>query len=145
VVGRSLLYLITTFLAAMANNFAGLLVLSFLQGFSAHPALLMRLLLCKICTRSFSCPTTLAWVSAAYCGPVLGPLISGFAVTTEGWRRSQWEIFWVTCPTQLLMFALLPETSNPSILLRRAARLRRVTGDGCLLVKSENPNSSRRT
>jgi len=36
------------------------------------------------------------WVSAAYGGPALGPLVSGFAVTAEGWRWSLREILWVS-------------------------------------------------
>jgi DHA1 family multidrug resistance protein-like MFS transporter len=35
------------------------------------------------------------------------------------------------------MFMLLPETSTPNILLRRAQRLRKLTGDNRLLAQSE--------
>ena len=74
---------------------------------------------------------------AAYCGPALGPLISGFAVTAKGWRWSLWEILWAAGPIFLVMFLLLPETSTPNILLRRAARLRKLTGDNRLKSQSE--------
>jgi DHA1 family multidrug resistance protein-like MFS transporter len=78
-----------------------------------------------------------AWVSAAYCGPAIGPLLSGFAVTAKGWRWSLWEILWAAGPIFLAMFMLLPETSTPNILLRRAHRLRNVTGDKRLVAQSE--------
>jgi MFS transporter, DHA1 family, multidrug resistance protein len=80
---------------------------------------------------------SVAWVSAAYCGPALGPLLSGFAVTAKGWRWSLWEILWAAGPVFLLMFFLLPETSTPNILLRRAKRLRKLTGDNRLQSQSE--------
>jgi DHA1 family multidrug resistance protein-like MFS transporter len=80
---------------------------------------------------------SVAWVSAAYCGPALGPLLSGFAVTADGWRFSLWEILWAAGPIFLAMFMLLPETSTPNILLRRANRLRKLTGDNRLLSQSE--------
>jgi DHA1 family multidrug resistance protein-like MFS transporter len=78
-----------------------------------------------------------SWVSAAYCGPALGPLLSGFAVTAKGWRWSLWEIFWAACPVLIAMLLLLPETSSPNILLRRAERLRKLTGDQRLKSQSE--------
>lgn len=77
------------------------------------------------------------WVSAAYCGPALGPLLSGFAVMNKGWRWSLWEILWVAAPCFILMMLFMPETSTPNILLRRAARLRKLTGDQRLLSQSE--------
>jgi DHA1 family multidrug resistance protein-like MFS transporter len=78
-----------------------------------------------------------AWVSSAYCGPALGPLISGFAVVKEGWRFSLWELAIAAGPVLVLMLLLLPETSTPNILLRRARRLRKMTGDNRLMAQSE--------
>lgn len=77
------------------------------------------------------------WVAAGYCGPAIGPLISGFAVTNKGWHWSLWEILWAAGPVFLLMFMLLPETSTPTILLRRAQRLRKLTRDNRLHSQSE--------
>ena len=77
------------------------------------------------------------WVAAAYMGPSLGPLVSGFAVTAEGWRWSLWEILWVAGPIFVLMFLCLPETSTPNILLRRAHRLRKLTGNRNFKSQSE--------
>jgi DHA1 family multidrug resistance protein-like MFS transporter len=68
------------------------------------------------------------WVSAAFAAPALGPLISGFAVYAENWRWSQWEVLWMAGPTFLLFFFFLPETSPSTILLNRAARLRKASG-----------------
>lgn len=81
--------------------------------------------------------TSTAWVSAAYCGPAIGPLLSGFAVTAKGWRWSLWEILWAAGPIFIVMFMFLPETSTPNILLRRARRLRKLTDNKRLLAQSE--------
>jgi DHA1 family multidrug resistance protein-like MFS transporter len=40
-----------------------------------------------------------------------------------------WELLWLSSPLFVFLFIFLPETSADNILLRRAARLRRVTGN----------------
>jgi DHA1 family multidrug resistance protein-like MFS transporter len=145
IIGRSPVYAATMALftilslpTAMVNNFAGLLVLRFLQGFFGSPCLAIGAATMQDMYSLLYLPYALvAWVSAAYCGPALGPLLSGFAVTAKGWRWSLWEILWAAGPVFLIMFLLLPETSTPNILLRRAARLRKLTGDNRLKSQSE--------
>lgn len=78
-----------------------------------------------------------AWVSAAYCGPALGPLLSGFSVPAKGWRWSLLEILWAAAPVFIAMFLFLPETSTPNLLLRRAQRLRKLTGSSRFMSQSE--------
>jgi MFS transporter, DHA1 family, multidrug resistance protein len=145
VIGRSPVYAATMALftilslpTALVNNFAGLLVLRFLQGFFGSPCLAIGAATMQDMYSLLYLPYALvAWVSAAYCGPALGPLLSGFAVTAKGWRWSLWEILWAAGLIFLLMFMLLPETSAPNILLRRAQRLRKLTGDNRLQAQSE--------
>jgi DHA1 family multidrug resistance protein-like MFS transporter len=62
------------------------------------------------------------------CSQALGPLVAGFAVQAEGWRWSSLELLWLSAPVAILMLLALPETSADTIILRRAQRLRRVTG-----------------
>lgn len=123
---------------ALVNNFAGLLVLRFLQGFFGSPCLANGGATMQDMYSLLKLPYALTvWVAAAYCGPALGPLLSGFAVPAKGWRWSLWEILWLAAPIFLLMILTLPETSTPNILLRRAARLRALTGDSRLQAQSE--------
>ncbi|KFY84390.1 hypothetical protein V500_09353 [Pseudogymnoascus sp. VKM F-4518 (FW-2643)] len=144
-IGRSPVYLVTMFIftiisipTALVNNFAGLLVLRFLQGFFGSPCLATGAATMSDMVSMLYLPYALiAWVSAAYCGPALGPLLSGFAVGAENWRWSLLEILWAACPVLLLMFSVLPETSTPNILLRRAERLRKLTGESRLMAQSE--------
>jgi DHA1 family multidrug resistance protein-like MFS transporter len=144
-IGRSPVYAVTMFLftilslpTAMVNNFAGLLVLRFLQGFFGSPCLATGAATMQDMYSLLVLPYALvAWVSAAYCGPALGPLISGFAVTAKGWRWSLWEILWAAGPVLILMLLFLPETHGPTILLRRAQRLRNLTDSQKLQSQSE--------
>ena len=145
IVGRSPVYTITFLIfvilsipTALVNNFAGLLVLRFLQGFFGSPCLANGGATMQDMYSLLYLPYALTfWVSSAYCGPALGPLLSGFAVTAKGWRWSLWEILWVAGPVFILMFLFVPETSTPNILLRRANRLRALTGDSRLKSQSE--------
>ena len=145
VVGRSPVYTITFLIfvilsvpTALVNNFAGLLVLRFLQGFFGSPCLANGGATMQDMYSLLYLPYALTfWVSAAYCGPALGPLLSGFAVMAKGWRWSLWEILWIAGPIFILMFLFVPETSTPNILLRRANRLRALTGDSRLKSQSE--------
>lgn len=77
------------------------------------------------------------WALAATGGPSLGPVISGFSVTAENWRWSLWEMLWLSGPVFLMMLLFLPETSTSNILLRRAQRLRKLTGNPHLKAQSE--------
>lgn len=145
IIGRSPVYVTTFFLfvilsipTALAKNFAGLLVLRFLQGFFGSPCLANGGATMQDMYSLLKLPYAMTmWVAAAYCGPALGPLLSGFSVPAKGWRWSLWEIVWIAAPVLVAMFILVPETSTPNILLRRAARLRKLTGDDRLRAQSE--------
>jgi len=69
------------------------------------------------------------WGIGAVCGPVLGPLVGGFAVQAYGWTWTIWELMWLSGFCLVFLFFLLPETSSPNILHRRTRRLRQITGD----------------
>lgn len=144
-VGRNPVYIATMFLytiisipTALVDNYPGLMVLRFLQGFFGSPCLASGGASVGDMYSLLSLPYALtAWVASAYCGPSLGPLLSGFSVPVMGWRWSLLEIIWAATPVFLVMFCLLPETSGPNILLRRAQRLRRLTGDARFMSQSE--------
>jgi DHA1 family multidrug resistance protein-like MFS transporter len=64
--------------------------------------------------------------------------VGGFAVQSENWRWSFWELLWFSGPTLLIILISLPETSSDAILLRRAKRLRGLTGRFDLKPASES-------
>ncbi|CAG8019021.1 unnamed protein product [Penicillium nalgiovense] len=145
VIGRNPVYIITMFLfviisipTAFVGNFAGLMVLRFLQGFFGSPCLASGGASIGDMYSLMNLPfAMMAWVSAAYCGPALGPLLSGFAVPVKGWRWSLFESIWASAPVFILMFMFLPETSSATILLRRAARLRKIHNTNRFMSQSE--------
>ncbi|GJN67109.1 cycloheximide resistance protein [Purpureocillium lilacinum] len=144
-IGRNPVYIVTMFLfvilsipTAFAPNYAGLMVLRFLQGFFGSPCLASGGASLGDMYSLMALPFAMvAWVSAAYCGPALGPLLSGFAVPVEGWRWSLFISIWASAPVFVTMFISLPETSSPNILLRRAKRLRKLTGNERFMSQSE--------
>jgi MFS transporter, DHA1 family, multidrug resistance protein len=145
IIGRNIPYMITFIIfvilcvpAALVDNFAGLLVLRFLQGFFGSPALATGGASMGDLYNIMKLPYFLCfWVAAAVCGPALGPTISGFSVPKTNWHWSLWELLWVAGPVLVLMFTSLPETSASNILLHRARRLRTLTGDDRLRAQSE--------
>jgi DHA1 family multidrug resistance protein-like MFS transporter len=68
---------------------------------------------------------------------VLGPAVGGFAAQAFNWRWPLYELAWISVFTLVLLIFLLPETSADTILLKRAARLRKLTGDDRLMSQSE--------
>ncbi|KAF2238680.1 benomyl/methotrexate resistance protein [Viridothelium virens] len=144
VIGRNPPYIITFAIfvilcvpTALVDNFAGLLVLRFLQGFFGSPCLATGGASMGDMFSLIKLPYAIClWALAATCGPALGPMISGFSVAAENWRWSLWEMLWLSGPVWVA-FLFLPETSGPNILLWRARRLRKLTGDSRLKSQSE--------
>ena len=66
-----------------------------------------------------------------------GPVIGGFPAQAEGWRWPIYELIWISGFALAFLALLLPETYEPTILLRRAARLRKLTGNPHLRSQSE--------
>lgn len=123
---------------ALVDNFAGLVVLRFLQGFFGSPCLATGGATLQDVYSLIKLPYVLSlWAFAATCGPALGPIISGFSVSAMNWRWSLWEMLWMNGPIFVVLFFFLPETSSATILLRRAQRLRKLTGDDKLRSQSE--------
>ena len=138
-IGRNPPYILTFFLflmvtipLALINNFAGFVVLRLIQGILGSPALATGGASITDIYNLLQMPYALTgWAGAATAGPSLGPLISGFSVPVEGWHWSMWEVLWLGGPIFVFLIFCLPETSTPTILLRRAQRLRvRQTKEG---------------
>jgi len=73
----------------------------------------------------------------AVAGPVLGPVVGGFAAAAENWRWPIWELAWVSGFTSIFLLFFFPETLPDAILLNRARRLRKLTGNENLRSLSE--------
>ncbi|UKZ77362.1 hypothetical protein TrVFT333_005082 [Trichoderma virens FT-333] len=145
VIGRNPPYILTYFAfvlisigTAVVNNFPGLIVLRFLQGFFGSPCLATGGASLGDIYNLLELPYALTgWAAFATTGPAIGPLLSGFSVPATNWHWSLWEIVWLNAPIFVFMFFFLPETSSATILLQRARRLRRLTGRSDLRSQSE--------
>jgi len=132
------LFIIITAITSRVSNFPGLVVLRFLQGFLGGPVL---------ATGGASAADILSfpkipyglifWGGAALAGPALGPLLAGFSVPLSTWRWSMYELLILCSFSWLLLFFCLPETNADFILLKRAQRLRKSTGNEKLRSESE--------
>lgn len=133
-----ILFVIISVPTALVKNYAGLLVLRFLQGFFGSPCLANGGATVGDIYGFLELPIYLSsWTAAAFWGPALGPVISGFAVQAKGWRWGLWEILWLTGPIMVLFIICFPETSSENILRRRAHRLRKITGRTDLKAQTE--------
>ncbi|KAI9883382.1 MAG: hypothetical protein M1823_004850 [Watsoniomyces obsoletus] len=132
------IFVILSVPTAIVNNFAGLMVLRFLQGFFGSPCLATGGASLSDIYSLMAQPYAIAcWALFATCGPALGPLLSAYAVMAKDWHWALWEIVWLSGPTFLVLFCFLPETSASNILLRRARRLRKLTGNPNFKSQSE--------
>lgn len=132
------LFVILAVPMALANSYASLLVLRFITGFMSSPALATGGASMGDLYSILKLPYALtAWTAAAFCAPACGPLLAGFAVMAKGWRWALWEILWMSAPIFIVMLLFLPETSAAHILLQRARRLRKLTGNPSLKSQSE--------
>ncbi|GAA5913618.1 hypothetical protein JCM6882_001704 [Rhodosporidiobolus microsporus] len=107
-----------------------LLVFRFLSGFVGSPALATGgATMTDIFPPSQQAMAIAVWAMGASMGPLLGPPLSGYAVQLAGWRWSFYETLFLAGFTLALTFFFLPETLESTILLRRARRVRKATGN----------------
>ncbi|PYI00744.1 MFS general substrate transporter [Aspergillus sclerotiicarbonarius CBS 121057] len=69
------------------------------------------------------------WAMGPILGPVVGPVAGGFLAEDEGWRWVFWVIAIATGVMTILCMIWYRETYAPVILERKAARLRKETGN----------------
>lgn len=63
--------------------------------------------------------------------------MGGFAAQANGWKWPILELTWISAFALLVLFFCLPETHSGNILLRRAQRLRKLTGNNQYRSQSE--------
>lgn len=85
------------------------------------------------------------FASATFVGPVLGPIVGGFITDSHlGWRWTAWITLIASAAFGVIALLIVPETYAPVILQKRAARLRRETGNWALhsALDENRPNAS---
>lgn len=117
--GRTSVYIVSLFLfvvlqvpTALSKNLGALLPLRFLAGFVGSPPLATGgASLADMWAAEDRAVAIGLWGLAAVCGPVLGPLVGGFAAQAEGWQWTIWILLWLSGATLVYLVAFLPETS----------------------------------
>ncbi|KAJ3538373.1 hypothetical protein NM688_g6530 [Phlebia brevispora] len=123
---------------ALCKNLGALIPLRFLAGFAGSPPLATGgASLADMWAPEDRAVSIGLWGLAAVCGPVLGPLLGGFATQAEGWTWTIWILLWLSGASLVYLCVFLPETSSQTILHRRAVRLRRLTGNHALRTQAE--------
>lgn len=144
-IGRSRIYFWTLLVFVLlqlptgyAVNMAMLLVFRFLTGFFGGPVLATGGATLMDMYPPVEVPYWIGIYGASgVLGPVLGPLVGGFAAQANGWRWPIWELTWLCAVVLIVLFFLMPETNAANILYRRAQRLRKQTGKPTLKSQSE--------
>ncbi|CAG8950600.1 hypothetical protein HYFRA_00002809 [Hymenoscyphus fraxineus] len=135
-IGRTLVYAWTWVLfvflqfgVVYAKNFGMLIAFRALTGFFGSPVLgtggaSMGDIYCS----SQRVYAATIWVLVSFCAPVMGPVIGGYAAQYKGWQWTIYELLWISGFALILLFFMLPETSEAAILCRRSQRIRELTG-----------------
>ncbi|KAF5665846.1 major facilitator superfamily transporter [Fusarium heterosporum] len=137
------LYLIFNFLCAWAPNFASLLVGRFLTGtfvsapLSNAPGVLADLWSPLERGNAMAGFSAMVWV-----GPALGPVIAGFLELKKDWQWSFFVLIWLGGASAIVMLTI-PETHAPTLLVKKARRIRKAKVPGYENVKSQAEDSDR--
>lgn len=78
-----------------------------------------------------------AFSAAPFMGPAIGPLAGGFLGDAAGWRWLYWLQLILSGVAWGLITFTVPETYAPTILARRAKKLRKETGDQKYVTETE--------
>ncbi|KAG4439814.1 hypothetical protein IFR05_004712 [Cadophora sp. M221] len=128
-IGTLVVFVFFQFGVIYAKNFGMLLAFRFLTGFFGSPVLATGgASLADMYRPAKRAYAIGIWGLAAICGPVLGPLVGGFAAQHKGWQWPIWELLWLSGFALIVLIVCLPETSSANILYRRSRRLRKLTG-----------------
>ncbi|KAJ7778840.1 major facilitator superfamily domain-containing protein [Mycena maculata] len=151
ILGRNPVYMATLFLFVIfqiplvnAKNMSTVLAMRFMTGFFGSPALATGGASMADIFSPHQCAYVLGvWALGAVAGPITGPVIGGFAAQAESWRWPMMELLWITSFAVVFLSLFLPETYEPTILLRRAQRLRKLTGNPNLRTAAERDEASK--
>ncbi|CCU74173.1 unnamed protein product [Blumeria hordei] len=136
VYGRKVVYIGSLFLysvfivpCALATTYPQIIVMRFLGAFvgsvtiSNTPGTIS-----DIFDEKYRALALSSWSLAPLNGPVVGPLIGGFVAQYLGWRWIYWLLFIMSVISWFLLI-FVKETYVPVLLQRKAARIRKETGD----------------
>ncbi|KAF9022968.1 MFS general substrate transporter [Hymenopellis radicata] len=116
---------------ALAPNTASLIVFRFLGGvFASGPLTNSGAIISDMWNARDRGKALAFFVIAPFAGPAIGPTVSGFiSVRGADWRWLFWTLAIFAGVCWLLILIVIPETYKPILLVEKARRLRKETGD----------------
>ncbi|KAL1891042.1 Synaptic vesicle transporter SVOP [Sporothrix stenoceras] len=135
--GRRIVYATTLLVAvvfiipcAVSKNIGTLLVCRFIDGiaFSA-PMTLVGGTLADLWKNEERGVPMATFSAAPFIGPAIGPLVGGYLSDAKGWRWLYWIQLILAGAVWFMITFTVPETYAPTILKKRAAKLRKSTGE----------------
>ncbi|KAF2710442.1 MFS general substrate transporter [Pleomassaria siparia CBS 279.74] len=136
----NVLFVIFTIACAVSSNMNMLIAFRFLAGCAgSSPVTIGGGTIADIFPREQRAGAMAVWAMGPLLGPVIGPVCGGFLVQAKGWRWVFWILAIFAAFFSILLFTLTSETYAPIILERKAARLRKSTGNPNLRSKLKSP------
>jgi multidrug resistance protein len=135
--GRSLLYnignvlfTIFTVCTALSNSIGMMMAFRFLMGVAGSvPITIGSGSIADMMPVEMRGRAMAAWALGPLLGPCIGPVAGGYLIRAAGWRWVYWLITIVAGVISVFTFFTLKESYAPVILERKAARLRKETGN----------------
>ncbi|KAF9464294.1 MFS general substrate transporter [Collybia nuda] len=124
------LYVCTQLGSALAKNTASVLVFRFLGGtFAACPLSNSGALISDIWDAETRGKALAIFAVTPFAGPALGPAVAGFLGEKTDWRWVFWLLTIFSGVCWIMILVTIPETYAPIILVYKARKLRKSTGD----------------
>ncbi|KAF2398704.1 MFS general substrate transporter [Trichodelitschia bisporula] len=133
------LFTIFTIACALAPSLNSLIAFRFIAGaVGAAPLALGGGTIADVTTREQRATAMSVWMLGPTVGPVLGPIAGGFISAGLGWRWNFWVVAIAAGAFGVGGLVLMRETYAPAILAKKAARLRKETGNSALRSKLDS-------
>ena len=135
--GRSLLYnignvffTIFTVCTALSNSIGMMMAFRFLMGIAGSvPITIGSGSIADMMPIEMRGRAMAAWALGPLLGPAIGPVAGGYLIRAAGWRWVYWLITIIAGIISVFTFFTLKESYAPVILERKAAKLRKETGN----------------
>ncbi|KAK0702257.1 cycloheximide resistance protein [Lasiosphaeris hirsuta] len=124
------LFIVFNVACALSPSLESLIVFRFLAGLAGScPVTLGTGSIADMIPRERRAGAMASYVIGSVLGPSIGPICSGYLTPVAGWRWSFWLMAIASAPLAVIVMALVHESYPYVILQRKAARLRKETGN----------------